>query len=365
MKNYIFLNLSLLFTLTSVAQITITSADMPDVNDSLYVSTTLSVGTHNPAETGANFNWDYADLKPALQLSQKFVGPTKFPSIYSFLFNSFNTSYGKNNPLLTSLPIPGVNITVAYDFYKESAASLNQVGVGFEINEIPLPFIYKHPDFIYRFPMEYLKTDSCNFDFGLAVPGYGYYGQKGHRHNIVDGWGQLTTPFGTFSTLRILSLVDITDTLYLESDSIGVPFKRPLKYEYKWLAAGSKIPVLQIDGMLVSNQPVYTATFIDSLRKDVIHVGIDETSKEDPGATVYPNPARDQFRLSYQVNEKSLVTITVMDMLGKEVLQAFNEIQPAGTHDQIINVSALPSGIYFVKVGTGTSASVQKISVVH
>jgi hypothetical protein len=341
---------------------------MPNATDSLYVSTANSVGTHIPAETGANFNWDYSDLKPILQQREKFLGPGKFPGVYNFIFNAFNTSYGKNNPLFTSASIPGVTIDAAFDFYKESTASLNQIGAGFQINGIPLPFIYKHADVMYKFPMNYLNTDSCDFDFGLAVPGYGYYGQSGHRHNLVDGWGELKTPLGTYTALRIVSKVDITDTIYLQqtdSTGIGFPIKRPARYEYKWFAAGSKIPVLEIDAIAGATAPVYTVVFIDTLRKDVIHVSIDENEKEASGFLVFPNPSQDQFNLTYKVNSKSAVKVSLQDVLGKELMIVVNETQNTGVRQVAVNVADLPAGIYFVNIRCGATVHVEKISVVH
>lgn len=363
-----FVSLSLLVALASTAQITITSADMPNVNDSLYVSTTNAIGTHVLSETGANFSWDYSDLKPTLQQPEKFLGPGKFPGLYNFIFNALNTSYGKNNPLFTSLNIPGIKIDAAFDFYKESSSSLNQIGVGFQINGAPLPFIYKHPDVMYKFPMNYLGTDSCDFDFGLAVPSYGYYGQSGHRHNFVDGWGELKTPLGTYTTLRTLSLVDITDTIYIQqSDTtgFGFPIKRPTRYEYKWFAAGSKIPVLEIDAIAGTTAPIYNVAFIDSLRKDVIHVGMDENTKEASAFQVYPNPSQDQLNLSYSLNSKSPVQITLLDLLGKERMVLVNETQNPGKQKITVSVAALPSGIYLMNIRCGSTIHVEKINVVH
>jgi hypothetical protein len=364
---YTLLSLSLTIALASTAQITITSADMPNVNDSLYVSTTNAIGTHVPSETGANFSWDYSDLKPALQQSEKYLGPGKFPGLYNLIFNPLITSYGKDNPLFTAANIPGIKIDAAFDFFKESTSSLNQIGVGYQVNGAPLPFVYKHADVLYKFPMAYLNTDSCDFDFGLAVPSYGYYGQSGHRHNFVDGWGELKTPLGTYTTLRILSLVDITDTIYIQQDTtgFGFPIKRPTRYEYKWFAAGSKIPVLEIDALAGATAPVYNVAFLDSLRKDVIHVGIDENENEASAFQVYPNPTQDQFSLNYKLTGKSAVKISLLDVLGKELMLLVNETQNSGTQKVTVNVAALPTGIYFVNIRCGTTSHVEKVSVIH
>ena len=357
---------ALFVTVLSTAQITITSADMPDANDSLYISTTTSLGNHNPAETGANYNWDFSDLVPAYQQDMKFMAPGKFPSVYNLLFNALTTSYGRNNPLISSVNIQGIKIDAAIDFFKESSASLNQIGVGYVVNSIPLPFSYKHPDVIYKFPLNYLNTDSCDFDFGLAVPGYGYYGESGHRYNFADGWGELKTPYTTYAnTIRVQSVINITDTIYNESDSTGFTTVRPPHYEYKWFAQGSKIPVLQIDGMLVSSQLLYTITYIDTIRKGVIHLGIEAGNKMS-NMKVFPNPADDQCNIRFELGEKQLVKIMLVDALGKNIKQITDGPLMTGKYEFTIDTSTLPSGIYFLNSIYGSAAAhVEKINVTH
>ena len=167
------------------------------------------------------------------------------------LFNQFNTSYGKDNYSLTSIPLPNVSITAAYDFYKESTADLTQIGAGYVVNTVPLPFLYTSADRVYKFPLDYLNTDSSTYQFGLPIPGIGYYGQTSKRVNIVDGWGSLTTPYGTFQALRVKSAITGTDTVFLTTLGFGYRIPRPLKYEFKWLALGQKVPVLQIDANVI------------------------------------------------------------------------------------------------------------------
>ncbi|MGZ6522888.1 MAG: hypothetical protein ACXVDT_13725, partial [Bacteroidia bacterium] len=177
------------------AQITVTSSDMPNAGDSIFISVTNSVGTIDPTLTGASYSWDYSTLTPNLQRFEKFDSPLTFPTPFNLIFNIFNTSYGRVNNTITSIPIPGVTLNAAYDFLKESSSKLKQIGAGYTINGTPLPFLYSSDDVIYTFPMNYLNTDSADYQYGLPIPTVGYYGQKGHRVNVVVGWGNVTTPF--------------------------------------------------------------------------------------------------------------------------------------------------------------------------
>lgn len=344
------------------AQITITSADMPNAGDTLRISMTNSIGSNIASATGANHTWNYSNLTPSSQRVERFDSPNTFTSPYNLLFNIFNTSYGKDNYTITSIPIPTVQITAAYDFYKESNNDLRQIGAGYVINSVPLPFIYNSPDIIYKFPLNYQNVDSSNYGFGLPIPSIGYYGQSGKRVNTVDGWGTLTTPYGTFQTLRVKSAVYATDTIFLTSLNFGSKVTRPLKYEYKWLAAGSKIPVLQIDANVTgANQTITAVLYRDSLRS-VPQVGITETTNINQ-VSIYPNPATDKAIVSYVLNTTSEVSIHLIDMLGRKVYEEKIEKSVSGNYLKEIDVTGFSKGLYFVNLKINSVETTQKLII--
>lgn len=359
-----------LFTVTIAnAQITINSSDMPNANDSVLVSIAGGgIGSINPMLSDSNYTWDFSFLIPTLQRYEKFDNPLTFPSPFNFIFNPINCSYGKDNYQLTSLPIPGITLDAAYDFFKESSSQYKQVGAGYTISGIPLPFLYTSSDIIYRFPLDYLNTDSSDYKFGLPIPSLAYYGQTGHRVNQVDGWGTLITPYGTFSTLRIYSTVAAVDTIYIDTIGIGSNIPRPLEYQFKWLATGKKVPVLEIDAVDIAGlMTVTNVQYIDTLQPGVPQVGIVENNFDNTSLSVYPNPSIDYFILEYHLNVSTSITISVKDILGKTVANILNENRNRGTGQ--INVNAkelgLTPGIYFVNMQTGNSTKIQKIIIIH
>lgn len=352
-------------TLLAKAQITITAADMPNAKDSIILSIAGINDSNDVKLTGANYSWDYSKLKPAIQRYEVFDAPSSFASPYNLLFNSFNTSYGRNNYQLKSIPFPGMKVDNAYDFYKESTADFRQIGAAYTINGTPIPFLYSPNDIIYRFPMNYLNQDSCDYKFGLQVPGMGYYGQSGHRVNLVDGWGTLVTPFGTFTTLRVRSAITATDTIYVDAFKTGTNIPRPLKHEYKWFAQGSKIPVLQIDANVTGGTVAITnIQFIDSLRSTVPHVGITDIAANGGKFELYPNPAQEQVTIHYLLKANSPVQVTVTDVTGKTIFSTL-ETKPAGEQRLILHTDNLTNGMYFVRLQCEQAASVQKLIIAN
>lgn len=358
------LSLLMAFTGTLSAQITIVSSDMPNAGDSVLISVTTSIDTNDVNSTGANYTWDYSTLIPDFQRYEKFDSPFTFPLPFNLLFNPFNTSYGNENNILTSLPIPGVTLDMAYDFLKESSSQFRQVGAGYTLNGIPLPFLYSSNDIIYNFPLDYLDTDSCDYKFGLPIPSIGYYGSEGHRVNVVDGWGTLTTPFGTFNTLRVKSTIAAIDTLALDVLGFGTDIPRPLRYEYKWLATAMQIPVLKVDASdIFGTITITNVEYQDTLLPGVPQLSISSYSNDNFNSIVYPNPVVDNSVLQYTLLEKSNVKISMTDIVGKTISIIADQSQVSGTYQQQINVSELPQGVYFVVLQTNKGRVVHRIVV--
>lgn len=363
-KNLLFI--MLFIAVHANAQITIISTDMPNAGDSVLISVRADVDTNDVTLTGANYTWDYSTLLPVFQRYEKFDSPLTFPSPFSILFNPFNTSYGNENNILTSIPVPGATLDMAYDFLKESSTKFRQVGAGYTINGIPMPFVYSAQDIIYNLPVNYLDTDSCDYKFGLPIPGIGYYGQTGHRVNVVDGWGTLTTPYGTFNTLRVKSTIAAIDTVALDALGFGTNIPRPLRYEYKWLATAEQIPVLKVDATDIGGFPVVNnVEYIDSIIPGVPQLSIAENSIEQFGANVFPNPFVDNMTVQYELNAKMHLTMSIADIFGKTIAIVLNETQTVGMHQQNVNVTdlGLAAGVYLFVIQTDSAREVHKIVV--
>jgi len=77
-------------------------------------------------------------------------------------------------------------------------------------------------------------------------------------------------------------------------------------------------------------------------------VGVEEVAKGKGEFLVYPNPAADELVVrSLEFGDKKM-EVEIYDVLGQEVFQS--SIQHPSADGSTINISALPPGIYFVKV---------------
>ena len=78
----------------------------------------------------------------------------------------------------------------------------------------------------------------------------------------------------------------------------------------------------------------------------------------------YPNPFNAVTVISYQLKVKSFTTVTVMDLLGREVAILVNEQKLAGSYSVRWNATNFPSGVYFYHLIAGSQRQVGKMSLV-
>lgn len=233
------------------AQIQITQTHMPSINDTIRYSTATGT-TFNFVQKGANFNWNYSNLGITGQGLYKYEAVTSTP--YSIL-------------LLSKLPFGAIGYKVAdsigagqfafknlYNFYEKKSNVWRSVGTGFTLSVLPVPTggINSDPDEIYTLPLNYNDSDFTTFQvttpLGNQLITLGSYKQKGTRINKVEGWGTITTPYGSnIACLKIKSIVTEIDSIKISTPAVNLGFPAD-RVEYRWLSTTEKIPVLEVIG---------------------------------------------------------------------------------------------------------------------
>lgn len=68
--------------------------------------------------------------------------------------------------------------------------------------------------------------------------------------------------------------------------------------------------------------------------------------------TVYPNPFRDNIYITYTLLEDSPTTISVIDALGRTIIQQSYQNQAVGSYQLDMSVPDLPVGMYYLLIET-------------
>lgn len=264
------------------AQISYLSTDYALQNESFVVSTASASGlTLDYVQTGANFNWNYSSLEPATQETLLYQNPNNagYKTVWCFLngfFFNCNTQFNSNFNLATKLTngiqIQGFGLSNVIDHLKISSTSLEDkmIGASLTVNGTSVPFVasYQTADKLYQFPINFNDNYTNNFALSVDLTSFGapvQYASSGQRTNIVEGWGSLTTPFGTFPNVLKMKTTVINNITVTTN---GTPTENTVTtVSYKWFDKDYGIPVLQVDGNVVANQYVPNAiTYFDIQR---------------------------------------------------------------------------------------------------
>ncbi|MGA9121011.1 MAG: T9SS type A sorting domain-containing protein [Bacteroidota bacterium] len=78
----------------------------------------------------------------------------------------------------------------------------------------------------------------------------------------------------------------------------------------------------------------------------------------------YPNPFNPTTNIIYDIPAQSHVTLTLVDLMGREVARVVDAVQPAGRYKAVFDASGLASGVYLYRIQAGTFVQSRKCMVV-
>lgn len=317
---------------------------MPGSNDTLRYSIAKVSSLGNYTQTAANFNWNFSSLELTGQGIRDFKKASNTP--YALFFFGIN-EYGEK--IADTLGVGPVIMTNYYNYYKKQTlpSAFIADGVGLTYNSFPIPNYYSDKDELYLFPMTYPKYDSTTFKFTTAsntnIPVK--YSKTGYRVTVVDGWGTITTPFGTSNCLRLITTQYSKDSVKTSFGTFGFPNDQR---SYQWMTTSSKIPFLEISGSLNGN------TFNPALvrYRDSVRVITSLKSHKDlSDMKLYPNPVRENLFLIFNSHNK--FDVEVYSVEGS-LIQAQLGLTPVNLKGDI-HLSGLTPGLYVIKVTQNNS----------
>lgn len=303
------------------------SSDFPMVGDSLRLSQAapvLPAGVPALTLKGANQTWNYAALVPVSQRVERYTDLSTASAFQQFSFGAFGGVNRANLMSPQTLPAAAgtvLPITSPVAFFNLSSTDFRSVGFGATLNGFGAPVTYPsaaEQDVIYRFPISAAsEADSSSSYFEVNLAGTAFFSQKRKRVNKVDAWGTLTTPYGTFQTVRVV-------TKLLDHDSLstgGTPgqgLTLPLRREYKWLAKGVHVPVLTIiTNQIAGQETVFSVEYRDIYRR-LVRATATRDAELEAALTAYPNPVPAGGALHLRgLAGRGQITISATDVMGR------------------------------------------------
>ena len=104
--------------------------------------------------------------------------------------------------------------------------------------------------------------------------------------------------------------------------------------------------------------------YIDNFKiTDGSILGVDEAIKESFKFSVQPNPMSQVANISFELKENAPVKISIIDIMGREVMIPQNAPLQSGAHNVNINKNDLSRGMYFIRFEAGSQTFNHKLLV--
>jgi len=361
MKNLIF-GLLAASGATAFGQISINDSDFPSGGDTALVSISTNFDL-DYASSGPDYVWDFSVLEMTEQRIDTFFDIEDASITYQVVFNNgwFDPDYQADyytpflNFVMPESEVFEFPISNPVSFTKVESDKVENVGVGLEIGGIQVPVKNEIIDIQYELPMNYDDGWMSNsfFEIDLNPAFDGILRRYQERTTQVDGWGELTTPYGTFDVLRTFATIEYTDSLKVifgETET-WVELPTPTQIIYSWWTSDQKIPVLEVVA-----QEVFDAVTVTSVEyKDHWLGDLSIKDFEQSHVVVYPNPSSENIFIS-GVNQ--IEAIQMLDFTGKVIENVSWDAQ-----NQLIDIRDMAAGTYILRVKTGSDVISKQIIV--
>ena len=342
----------LLFSFTTFAQITITSADINaqyTVGNSFTSKTDTFVTQVDIGQLGST-SWDFSFLtpNPAFDFVTTVVDPNSTPYIGNFP--------GSNIATKSQIDIMGSTFDI-YSYLSVNG-SFNFHGSVGEVDTILVTTTSNPIEPLGISPFTFGSTIDYNGEQTTVTEITGFPPFTSMTTVIsslvVDAFGQMTLPGGR-----------VVDALRIKDDEINIiqgPFpiySRDISYTFI-AKDGSQVNVPS--DTTQAETGVINTGFVSWNDAIVSSVRLEETIPNDYSLRQnYPNPFNPSTNIEYTIPSESFVELKVYDILGNEVASLVNEQQQAGVYRADFSGSNLPSGMYFARITANEFTQVVKM----
>ncbi len=287
--------------------------------------------------TGANANWNFADLIQVGSSIEVNQSPTSVQS----------GTYPGSNEVTKNTSTIGLVITDSYLFSKNTN---NQVSItGLSNPYITLNFGTNNA-LVGTYPMNYGYTNS---DTMAGTYVYGTYNGtfSGTINTSVDAYGTLNLNIDGVQSSHTVTRFKAVQNITLNY-SIFPNVGTIVQTIYNYYEAGNSSPIFR-STVSVVNVPLQGIVDQTTATLEKFDGVLSNSTFDSNQSIVYPNPMHDLLYLS-NYSDSSITKITLTDMRGRIVLSL---LKPSQTMD----VSNLEKGLYLLEVQTDKGIQTQKV----
>lgn len=358
LEKNLFMKTTLLLLLTIVsrglsAQITIDQSDMPSIGDNIPRKSDTMTVHPGPGGSGANQTWNFVATS-AFVINEN-------TSVVSVASTPNGNQFSSSNMAMT-------NDNASYLYFNNSAQSFTTQGfAGDLLGTGVINVNFASSLTLHQFPRTYGSTFTDTYGLNVTVPGASFnplLSQINFRRttNVVDetdGWGQITTPFGTFNVLRVKRTEIFTDSIF------ALPIFPPTwqlvstntdtTQNYSWFAKDGKLAVAEMSFDTLGLPNIFKWTELPG-----IGLGFEQQALH--AVSVYPNPATDVLYIeTKQGVAYENLNLLIYNQFGSLIS---NEKLDTSLGEKELSVGDYEEGLYHWEIRDEESAFLQRGKIV-
>ncbi|MFH1049299.1 MAG: T9SS type A sorting domain-containing protein [bacterium] len=183
--------------------------------------------------------------------------------------------------------------------------------------------------------------------------------------SINDGnsWSLVKSNMGIQSVF-VMNDIDLLAAVDLDHEDIGVYLSTDKGLNWAPVKEGfGNNLVYSFDNN--SGGYIYAATSRGVYRTTASVVPVEEGIETNSIISISPNPASDFAEINLLLNQNSLVTITLLDVLGNKIMNVFEGICESGANEYKVSTNNLLQRLYYVNINIGNKCFIKPIVIIR
>lgn len=338
----IFLTAALLIAAAAPAQFTLTQSSFPTSGSHTVGETTTPVAV-SAGPSGANQTWNFGDYTFSLITTETLVDVATSP-----YHDNFPTANRCVHSIYDGSPAGGM-----YLYYRNAADGMYLQGVG----SVDTVMAAAAEARVIPYPGTYQTQWTAVIRYEATIPPGFQVSMTDSMIKTVDGWGTLTTPYGSWSALRVFG----RDWIITR-----VPFIPPTTtqtVDYYWISEqGEQLLFLTSEDNVTD--PNFTTGYVEMTGVPAAADPVrGPVAKNFTVSQNYPNPFNPSTTIPVNIARNAHVSMDVYDETGRIVSHDEFDL-PAGHHDLSVNGAAWATGTYFARLIAAAEAQTVKMQLV-
>ncbi len=249
-----------------------------------------------------------------------------------------------------------------YSYLNHTPTGLFSLGFGGVFGDFQTLVVNDPPELVFPFPTmlnttwEYQSTTADTFSGGLVLL------DTTEAQYVVDAWGTVNVPIGSFSCLRVRE--DETQTVVTTFNGNPISSSTSTTISYWWVVENEGV-VATVVSQEDETDPNFTLASSVNFRVSGEPTGIEDTrpvvSESFRLWQNFPNPFNPSTQITFELTRSADIALEVFDITGQKVATLANGVWSAGRHQVTFAADQLPSGIYLYRLNAEGHSRVRRM----